>query len=205
MSHPAPSLDRERLVTTMVAVLDRAETALAPFEWRLVGTGAALLHGVDLLTEDVDILVRERAAVDAFAKAMAPFASLQAPAWLEGTRQYYATCDVKGVQLQLSTVEVESDRDTIETFGRGPWQHFVLLPCGPYSVPAVALELRLITELRRQRPDRYRPIVEFMRVSGCDLPFVRRGVTAAGLPPETQAEVLAALADAPFRAAQAPG
>jgi len=199
MTHSTPSLDRERLVATLVAVLDRAQKALAPFEWRLVGTGAALLHGVDLPAGDVDILVRERAAVDAFAAAMAPFAWLQPPAWLEVSPQYYANYDVHGVEVGISTVEVDLDGDHSETLGRGPWQHFVLLPCGPYSVPTVALELRLITELYRRRPDRYRPILAFMGEHGCDLPFIVRAMEAAGLPASARAEVQSALAFAPVQ------
>jgi len=203
MSYPAPALNRERLVTTLSTVLERAQEALAPFEWRLVGTGAALLHGGDLLTGDVDILVKDRAAVDAFAGALAAFPSLQSPTLLESSPQYFTRFDVDGVKVEMSTVEVAFDQDYSETLGRGPWEHYALLPCGPYLVPTVALELRLITEFRRQRPDRYQPLLAHLAAHGCDLPFVMRGLESAGLPAQTeatvQAEVLAALADAPFR------
>jgi len=50
MTEPALALNRERLITTLSTDLDCAQEALAPSEWRLLGTGAALLHGVGLLT-----------------------------------------------------------------------------------------------------------------------------------------------------------
>jgi hypothetical protein len=73
MSHPAPALDRARLVQTLVAVLDHALPACAAIDYPLVGTGAALLRGVDLPAGDVDILVKERSAVDALGAALAVF------------------------------------------------------------------------------------------------------------------------------------
>jgi hypothetical protein len=114
-------------------------------------------------------------------------------------QQYYGNYEVNGVEVGISTVEVASDADTIETFGRGPWEHFTLLTCGRYAVPTVALELRLITELFRNRPDRYQPLIQFMQSHGCDLDYIRRGVVAAGLPPTMQDDVLNKLREAPFR------
>ncbi|NPV09776.1 MAG: hypothetical protein HPY83_17680 [Anaerolineae bacterium] len=193
MSQRVPPLDRKRLERTLVAVLDLALPACSRFDWRLVGTAAALLHGVPLPTADVDILVRERAAVDAFSAALSSYPCAAAPAWLEHSRQYYCAYDVNGARMEFSTVEVPSDLEYIETFGLGPWVRCALLPCGPYSVPTVALELRLITELRRQRPDRYRPILEFMAVHGCDLRFIRSAIAAAGVPHALQEEVMSGL------------
>lgn len=173
-----------------MAVLDHVMPACAQIDYRLVGTGAALLHGVRMPAADVDILVRERASVDAFGSALSPFPGLFGPAWVPEARQYYANYDVSGVEVGISTVEVETDADTIETFGRGPWEHFTFLPCGQYSVPAVALELRLITELFRNRPDRYGPLIQHMRAKGCDIELIRRGMNTAGLPQALREDVL---------------
>jgi hypothetical protein len=57
-------------------------------------------------------------------------------------------------------------------------------------VPTVALELRLITELSRNRPDRYQPLIRFMRMQGCDLDLIRRGLVAARLPQTVRDDVL---------------
>jgi len=141
-----------------------------------------LLHGVELPAADVDILVKEREGVEAIDTALLPFRCLSASAWLPETRQYYGNYEVGGVEVWISTVEIQSEADTIETFGRGPWEHFTLLPCGPHTVPTAALELRLITELFRDRPDRYRPIIRHLQASGCDIDLIRRGMGAVGLP-----------------------
>jgi hypothetical protein len=199
MGHPAPILEQIRLRETLLTLLDNAMPACARYDYRLVGTGAALLHGVTLPAADLDILVKERQAVDAFGKALASFTCLAAPAWLPEMRQYYGNYAVNGVEVGFSTVEIDTAADTIETLGRGPWEHYTLLPCGSYHVPTVALELRLITELYRNRPERSQPIIEFMRSYGCDLDFICRGLAGAGLPQNMQDEVRSQLRDAPFK------
>jgi hypothetical protein len=200
MGDSSLSLDQVRFRETLITFLDHTMPTCAQIDYRLVGTGAALLHGVLLPTGDIDILVRERHAVDAFGSALSSFRCLQAPTWLAETQQYYCDYEVNGVEVEISTVEVPSDVDTIETFGRGPWEHFALLSCGQYTVPTVALELRLITELFRNRPDRYQSLIQFMQVHGCDLDFIRRGIAAAGLPQTMQDDVLNKLREAPLKA-----
>jgi hypothetical protein len=205
MGHSTSLLDQARLRETLIAFLDHTMPTCAQIDYRLVGTGAALLHGVSLPAADIDILVRERYGVDIFGSALSLFRCLEAPAWLAETQQYYGNYEVNGVEVGISTVEVASDADTIETFGCGPWEHFMLLTCGRYTVPTVALELRLITELFRNRPDRYQPLIHFMQSHGCDLDYIRWGVVAAGLPQTMQDDVLNKLGEAPFRAVAGQG
>lgn len=190
MGEPNSLLDEARLRETLTAVLGHAMPACAQVEYRLVGTGAALLRGVRLPVGDVDILVEERSDVDAFGFALAPFKCLFSPAWLPEDRQYYANYDVSGVEVGISTVEVETDSDAFETIGSGPWRHFSAIECGRHAVPTVALELRLATELCRKRPDRYRPILQYMHSHGCDIDLVRRAMGAAGLPEAVRGDVL---------------
>ena len=182
MERPNISLDQARLRATLTVTLERVMPVCARIQYRLVGTGAALLHGVQLPARDIDILVKGREDVEAFGSALSDFKCLDPPTWLPQARQFYANYLVEGVEVGFSTVELETDADTIETFGRGPWEHFVLIPCGPYVVPTVALELRLITELFRQRPDRYVPIIGHMQRHGCDIVLLCRGMDAAGIP-----------------------
>ena len=171
MSRPDPLLDRARLQKTLITVLDHILPVYPDTDYRLVGTGAALLHGVCLPAGDVDILVKERADVDAYADALSPFRCLEPPAWLPEARQYYANYRVNGVEVGISTVEVQTDADVVETYGSGPWErNYVLLPCGPYRVPTVALELRLITEVYRDRPDRYNPLIQHLQAHGPPAP-----------------------------------
>jgi hypothetical protein len=186
-------LSQQQLRETLVTVLDHSMPACAQIEYRLVGTGSALLQGVPLPTGDIDILVKERESVDAFGAALASFPCLFSPAWMPEARQYYADYKVNGVGVGISTVEVETESDGLECVGRGPWEHYVLVSCGPYTIPAVALELRLVSELLRDRPDRYTPLIQHMRVNGCDIELVRRGMEARGLPQALQEKVLGQL------------
>ena len=143
MGHSAPTLDRARLLEALSAFLEHAMPACAGIGYRLVGTGAALLHGVSLPAADLDILVRERSAVDAFGAALSPSSCLEAPAWLECSRQYYGNYEVNGVEIGISTVEVDSDADTIETFGRGPWEHGGMLGYTSPGAGSSVVEVRL--------------------------------------------------------------
>jgi len=193
-------LTQSALQGILTNVLDYAMPAFAQVEYRLVGTGAALLHGVELPARDVDLLVKERAGVDLFASALSShFTCLTPPTHLVEARQYYAAYEVNGFEVGASTVEVEADSDGIETFGPGPWQHFVLIPCGKYCIPTVALELRLTTELHRNRPDRYIPLIRHMQTHGCDLALVRRGMEAGGLPQALQKDILSQLKEVSAR------
>jgi hypothetical protein len=185
-----PMLSLQQLRDTLILVLDHAMPACAEVEHRLVGTSAALLQGVPLPAGDIDILVKERPSVDAFGAALASYKCLFAPAWMPHSGQYYAEYDVNGVGVQISTVEGEIVSDAIECLGSGPWEHYVLVPCGPYTIPAVGLELRLTTELARDRPDRFKPLIQHMRAHGCDIELVRRGMEARTLPQALQEHVL---------------
>jgi hypothetical protein len=186
-----PLLNRQLLEATLGMALDRAMSWCNDVEYGLVGTGAALLHGVVLPAADIDILVSERLGVQAFSDALSCFECRMMPTFLENTRQYYAEFSINGVEVGISTVELETDLDWIETYGPGPWVHYVSLPCGSAVVPTVALELRLITELYRDRPDRYHPLIEHLSTEGFDAALLRRGIQR--LEPSIQAMVLARL------------
>jgi|LSQX01.1.fsa_nt_gb hypothetical protein len=58
-----------------------------------------------------------------------------------------------------SKLEVAAESDCLEVSGPGPWIHYVGIEVGTYVLPTVKIELRLATELRRNREDRYGPIL----------------------------------------------
>ena len=134
--------------------VDRALNAVLgqvpPAEFRLVGTASSVLRGIVMPAADIDLLFRDRTDVDAwFAALSTDFDVETAPVWMPDASQYFARLYAQGIPVELSTVEVETDRDTMECFGTGPWQHFDLITCGAGTVPAVASELRLLTEVAR--------------------------------------------------------
>jgi hypothetical protein len=165
-------------------ILDRVAEQGQDLEYRLVGTAAALAQGVQLATSDVDVLVAQRSDVDTFATALSAFPCRTEPTWLAEACQYFTRFDVDGIDVEISTVEWPADGDTYECAGSGPWQHYVLVEVGEHVVAAVGLELRLVSELVRNRPDRYEPLIEHMRLHGADLSFIRKAVLARGVAPE---------------------
>jgi len=174
MSRGKPDLSIELLEVTLATFFDLAKDLTTKVDYRLVGTAASLLHGVQLPVSDIDLLVRHRSDVDSFGAVLAPFQCLVAPKWLPDAKQYYGNYSVNDIEIGFSTVEVDSDRDTIETYGSGPWLHFSKLLCGHYPVSAVALELRLHTELHRNRPDRFEPILQHLKTYGCNHDLMTR-------------------------------
>lgn len=54
------------------------------------------------------------------------------------------------------------------------------LAVGSHLIPTVRLELRLLTEWERGRPDRLEPIVETLRVRSPDMELIRRGLIGRG-------------------------
>lgn len=188
---PTGLLEPARLRETLEAVLGRMASGLDQRDYCLIGTAAAMLHGVPLSAGDVDFLMRQRTNVDAFATALSGFPPLTPPTLLEGAWQYYAAYSVNGIKVEASTVEWTTDSDYLEPAGSGPWKYQTLIAVGPYRVPTVALELHLATELRRNRPDRYEPIMAWMRHSGCSADLLSRAMGAHGMPLEQQHSVLA--------------
>ncbi|TXK34864.1 hypothetical protein [Nonomuraea sp. C10] len=172
----------------VTAALDTALTALravgADPVYRVVGTSAALLQGVPLPVGDIDLLVTRREDVNAFAAALSSFPCLYAASWLPEASQYFTDYDVNGVAVGMSTMEEQVDSDGMECAGHGPWRHYVLIRCGSHRVPVVRLELRLITELLRDRPDRYGPLLDHMGTHGFDPDLLQRAMTARRLPAE---------------------
>lgn len=159
------TLTRERLCDTLIHVLDRIERE-GPFRYRLIGTAAALLRGVPLEPGDVDLLAASRADVDLFARALRNCRCLTAPVWMPDARQYYAAFEVDGVKVEASTVEWPTDSDLLESLGSGPWTHFTDIMVGDKTVPTVAIELRLATEVRRGREEQADAIRRWMGEKG---------------------------------------
>ena len=154
-----PPRDRHELDAMLRTGFDLIRTVAPGLRYRLVGTAAASLQGVDLPVGDVDILVGRRTDVDAVAEALADLPCATAPQWLPSARQYFACYVLDGVGFSVSTVEVPCDEDGWECQGPGPWQHYVTVDCGGHRVDCVRLELRLTTEFLRDRPDRYQPLL----------------------------------------------
>jgi len=155
------ALTADRLRDTLTHVLDRVERE-GSFRYRLIGTAAALLHGVPIEPGDVDLLAASRADVDLFARALRDCHCLTAPVWMPDARQYYVAFEVDGVKVEASTVEWPTDSEFMESLGSGPWTHFTDIVVGDKLVPTVALELRLATEVRRGRAEHAEAIRRWM-------------------------------------------
>jgi hypothetical protein len=190
VSSPNVTLSRAQVEGSLASILMRVPEA----EVRLVGTASSVLRGIDLPANDIDIVFNRRAGVDSWFGVLSGYLDAdRAPAWIADSQQYFARMHDGDVTIELSTVEIETDADTMECFGEGPWRYFDFVPCGSRTVPAVATELRLITEVSRGRTDRYRPIVDYLRGVGCDVGLIRRGLAHAGVAQDATAQIIAEL------------
>jgi hypothetical protein len=184
------TLSRAEVERSLASILTRVPEA----ELRLVGTASSVVRGIELPANDLDVLFRDRSGVDSWFVALSDHLDVDtAPAWIADAQQYFARLHHGAVTIELSTVEIENDADTFECFGEGPWRYFDLVPCGDRTVPAVATELRLITEISRGRHDRSGPIVDHLRVVGCDIALIRRGLAHSGVAADAIAQLIAEL------------
>ena len=168
---------------------------------RIVGTASSLLRNVDVPAGDVDILAKERAVVDDLAHELDRAGAMcdAAPRWIDTPfgGQYIADARVRGVLVQISTVELsQPDPSSVaECAGDAAWRYFDLVDVGGYAIPVVASELRLLTDVIRGRPDRWRPVAACLARDGYDGALLDAGLQC--LPPELGAEVRAALRVSP--------
>lgn len=130
---------------------------------RVVGTASSVLNGIDLPAGDVDILARDRPTVDTLARAAedAGFVIEMAPAWLPPV-QYFSRCYSGKVRVEFSTIEVEGRPEPL------CWRHFTVVDLDGVSVRMEPSELRLATEVARNRPDRWIPIARHLARNGYD-------------------------------------
>ncbi|MCP3015977.1 hypothetical protein NGM33_21860 [Nocardiopsis dassonvillei] len=179
-----PLRDRPDLEAVLRTGLDLIEPVVPALRHRLVGTAAACLQGGGLPVGDVDLLLARREDVDAVAEALAGLECVVAPRWIEPSRPYFACYDLDGVGFSFSTVEQPCDDCGWECRGPGPWRHHVAVDVGGHRVDCVRLELRLVTEFLRGRPDRYRPVLAHLGEHGADLRLLRRSMVVCGVPEE---------------------
>lgn len=183
-----PSPDRQLVRQTLAVVMEHAAALLSGPQFCLVGTASAVLRGVPLHMGDIDLLMKERQGVDAFSAALSSFPCLTPPTVLDF--QYYAAYDVHGIQVEASTVELATEADCVEVMGEGPWKYHSLVDCESWSVPTVAIELRLATELMRDRRDRYAPLMDWMKRNGFNRDLLCRAMAARHVSQETQGRAL---------------
>ncbi len=159
-------------------------------QYRLIGTSAALMQGVELPVSDIDILVKERKDIDIIIKQLSSFQCTYKPSWMNDSRQYFCSYLINNINIEFSTVEIENETDTIESFGNGPWLHYTDIQCGKYNIPTVTLELRLITELVRNRPERYNPIIKHLKENKCDIEYLTRAFEVINIDTNKKKEIL---------------
>jgi hypothetical protein len=189
---PRP-LRRDEIEQVVDAVLDHVEHIVIPDDFRLIGTAAASLRGVDASAGDIDFLARKRHVVDDFAWGLQRYPCLYPPSIEDGSNQFFTRFLVNGVSVEVSTVEVDDAPDGIESYGDGPWRHYSLVSCGDREVPVVALELRLATEMKRGRRDRYEPLLAWMQEHEIDRELLEMALRARGMPEEKVHEFLQTL------------
>jgi hypothetical protein len=91
--------------------------------------------------------------------------------------QYFASFTIDAVKVEISTIELTSDLDVMETFGTGPWKHFSLAKIGEYVIPIVAIELRLVTEIMRGRDDRIESIIAYLKETNINKKLLIRALS----------------------------
>ncbi|MEM7129610.1 MAG: hypothetical protein AAF702_24970 [Chloroflexota bacterium] len=189
-----PPVEHNRLLGVLKKILDASEYVLSPEKYRLVGTAATVLHGAATPARSIDLLMIDRENVDAMHLVMSAFRVDSPPIYQPEVKLYWASYFVDDIHVQVCVHESPASSDGMETRGTGPWKNYTKLPWGQHSVPTVALELRLVTELWRNRPERYEPLIDYMTTKKVDIGLLQRGLNEIKLPQTWQDAVVRQLA-----------
>lgn len=108
-----------------------------------------------------------------------------APVWDADWEQYYSSYSIGGLAVGFGTVEtpVSAVIPIGECMGDSPWDHFDRVNIEGHSIAVVASELRLLSELVRGRPDRWRPIAAHLARHGYDEDLMARCSPLGPRPP----------------------
>lgn len=202
------SLSDSEIFEALATVLDAAGDLVGSLRFCLVGTASSRVRGIPLPVGDVEFVAADRHTVDAlFARISADLprlpvehaAELQkfagrgratdlwfyAAAWrVEGVSIGWATCEPVGgmprdpMRLSADVRAVHVHSDVYECLGRAPWIHSDVVQVGDHAVCCVATELRLVSELVRERGERYDPIFDYLEDRPFDRDLLARAVTA---------------------------
>ncbi len=168
------NLTKSKTESTLQIILHKIQASRVKINFRLIGTAAAQIRGITIPTADIDLLAESRKDVDAFIEIFRDFIDSESPKWFNCSNQYYASFQIDSTRVEISTVEIDSRLDIMETFGHGPWIHYSMISIGEYEIPAVALELRLISEVLRERTDRIYPIVDYLKQNSLNTDLLKR-------------------------------
>ena len=175
-----PLRDRRDLETVLSKGFDLIAPVAPGLRYRLVGTGAACLQGVDLPVGDVDLL----GTGDLRRRGRTALVDLPCPASTQRYQvlAYFARYEIDGVGFSFSTLEQPCDDDGWECQGPGPWRHYVSVDCGGHRIDCVSLELRLTSEFLRNWPDRYRPLLAHLATRGADRELLDQSLAIRNVP-----------------------
>lgn len=177
-----PLQHRSELVAVLRTGFDLIKAAVPGLRHRVVGTAAACLQGVDVPVGDIDVLVDRRDDVDTVAAAQADSPCIAAPQWLTASQQYFACYSLDEVRFEVSIVEVSCHEDGWECQGPCPWRHYVTVDCEGHRIQCVRPELRLTSEFLRNHPDRYQPLLAYLRTHGAELDLLQHSLRVRNVP-----------------------
>jgi hypothetical protein len=183
-------LTNTQITTALDLVLDRLHAPSPGRRYALIGTAAAVLHGVPTTAADIDIAVEHRATVDEAARLF----GAATPVWIPHSSQYFCAVKVQDIRVEFSTVENQKPSTHREAGGNGAYLHARAVRLDRHHIPAVRLELRLATEVARDRQDQTRHLIGHLREHGFDKDLLTHAFTAANVPAARQNTVLNALA-----------
>ena len=181
----APALDQASgwRMALQHAVVRLADTRI---EWLVIGSAASALQGVEIEPRDVDLLLRTREDLMAFARKMhgltpsSPEAPLSVEDWRSSQAQpiktetfpgaftwHKAAWDIEGVRLDATAIENNGVPDSLH--GDWVWEggdHVWSFVARAQDLPVVALEVQLESCLRRDLDSRARAIAVCLQHSG---------------------------------------
>jgi DNA-binding transcriptional MerR regulator len=174
----------------LMDIFDCISPVIPEDQYLLCGTAAGLFQGVFQPVRDINLLTKAHKQVNGFAQAMHNFPQVLKPTYFESKKLYCTTHLIRGVEVSMAALDdYRDDAEKGDTF-LNPWDHFSELQIGSYTIRAEALELRLATEIARERPRHYQPLIKHMQKHGADLELAQRAMSAKAISNNTVKKVI---------------
>lgn len=160
--------------------------------WRLGGSMALALQGLEILPRDIDLFLPTGDAARLMAETLGEFVE-SPPHWRvsEPFASYYGHCRIEGVEIDLiGELAIETPQGNVNLGADSLlWQRESFLPFQGWKVPSIPLEIQLVTYyLMPKREGRVNQITSLLK-DRVDLELLNEFLAQQGITPPLQARI----------------
>ena len=178
-------------------VLDCISTVISAEQYLLCGTAAGLFQGVFQPVRDINLLAKTRTQVDDFSHALRIYPQVEKPIYTESEKLYRATHLIRGVEVSMTALDTSQEDSENMVTSLSPWDYYTEVKIDSHTIRTEALELRLASEIARERPRHYLPLIKHLQKHGADVDLAQRAMAAKAIANDTMRKVISQIRNEP--------